>query len=91
MIALSGVKSPDDILELKAFLAQHNKANMKIVAKIETPEALKNLDAINSLADSLIFVFDKMEEDMKKNNLSREDLIKKIKKTGKPVLVSFIS
>jgi pyruvate kinase len=37
---------------------------MKIVAKIETPEALKNLDAINSVADSIIFVFDKIEEEI---------------------------
>ena len=33
MIALSGVKSPDDILELKAFLNEQNRWNMKIVAK----------------------------------------------------------
>jgi pyruvate kinase len=38
MIALSGVKTPDDILELKAFLNEQNRGNMKIVAKIETLE-----------------------------------------------------
>jgi pyruvate kinase len=34
---------------------------MKIIAKIETPEALTNIDAINKVADSVIFVFDKIE------------------------------
>ena len=91
MIALSGVKGPEDILELKAFLSQHNKWNMKIVAKIETPEGIKNLDAINAVADSIIFVFDKIEDEMIKLNVSKKDLIEKIKKTGKPVSVSFIS
>gem|GEM_PF-5905284 len=60
------------------------------MAKIETPEALKNLDIINKVADSVIFVFDKIEEDMIKLNLTRKELIERIKKTGKPVSVSFI-
>ncbi len=91
MIALSGVKSPEDVLELKLFLSQQNKWNMKVVAKIETNEWLKNLDAINAVSDSIIFVFDKIEEEMKKLDLSKKDLIEKIKNTGKPVSVSFIS
>lgn len=80
MIALSGVRDPDDILELKAFLTQQNKWNMKIVAKIETLEALKNLDIINKVADSVIFVFDKIEEEMKELNLTKKELIERIKK-----------
>ncbi|HOG15584.1 MAG TPA: pyruvate kinase [Candidatus Absconditabacterales bacterium] len=91
MIALSGVKSPDDILELKSFLSEQNKGNMKIVAKIETLEGLKNLDAINAISDSIIFVFDKITEEMKALKLTKEGLIKKIQSTGKPVAVSFIS
>jgi pyruvate kinase len=38
MIALSGVKTPDEVLELKAFLGEQNREKMKIVAKIETLE-----------------------------------------------------
>jgi pyruvate kinase len=91
MVSLSGVRTPEEILDLKAFLAEHNKWNMKIVAKIETPEALKNLDIINKVADSVVFVFDKIEDEMIKQNLSRKDLIKRIKDTGKPVSVSFMS
>jgi pyruvate kinase len=37
---------------------------MKIIAKIETAEALENLDAINLVADSVIFIFDKIEKEM---------------------------
>jgi hypothetical protein len=52
---------------------------------------LKNLDAINAISDSIIFVFDKITEEMKALKLTKEGLIKKIQSTGKPVAVSFIS
>jgi pyruvate kinase len=52
---------------------------MKIIAKIETPEALENLNAINMLADSVIFVFDKIKKEMDDKNITEEMLIKKIK------------
>ena len=90
MIALSWVRTPDDVLELKSFLRDCNRANMKIVAKIETPEALKNLDAINSVADSIIFVFDKIEEEIESKWLTKKGLIEKIKATWKPVSVTSI-
>lgn len=91
MVALSWVKSPDDIIELKSFLNEQNRWNIKIIAKIETPEALKNLDAINAVADSLIFVFDKIENEMAAKNFTPEQLIQKIKSTWKPVSVTYIS
>lgn len=89
MIALSGVRTPEDILELKSFMSQQHKWDMKIIAKIETPEALENLNAINLVADSVIFIFDKLEKKMKEMWVSQQDLIKRIKNTGKPVSVSF--
>lgn len=91
MISLSWVKSPDDILELKSFLNENNRWNIKIVAKIETPEAIKNLDAINAIADSVVFVFDKIEKEMTEKNLTPQWLIQKIKSTWKPVAVTYIS
>jgi len=38
-----------------------------------------------------VFVFDKMQEFMKKSKVSEEDLINKINNTGKPVSISFMS
>ncbi|HKL43723.1 MAG TPA: pyruvate kinase, partial [Candidatus Absconditabacterales bacterium] len=89
MIALSGVRSVEDVLELKSFLAQQSQEKMKIVSKIETPEALENIDSINKVSDSLIIVFDEIQDAMEKKGISQEDLIKKIKSTGKPVSISF--
>jgi len=89
MIALSGVRSMEDVLELKSFLTQQSQEKMKIVSKIETPEALENIDSINKVSDSLIIVFDEIQDTMEKKGISQEDLIKKIKSTGKPVSISF--
>lgn len=90
VMAPSLVKTRDDILELKAFLATKNAGNMKILAKIETEEALKNIDDILDISDGLIFVFEKIEKAMKAMKLNEEILIKKCKVLGKPAIVTFI-
>jgi len=90
IIAPSLVKTRDNILELKNFLATKKAEKMKILAKIETPEALKNIDDILDIADGVIFMFEKMEKTMKAMKLSEEVLIKKCKTLGKPAIVTFI-
>ena len=52
-VALSFVRSPDDILELKDILKRH-KSGMKVIAKIERPEALKFIDDIFSVSDMIM-------------------------------------
>ena len=47
-VALSFVKSADDILELKEILKK-KKPNILVIAKIEKPQALKNFDSILSV------------------------------------------
>jgi hypothetical protein len=42
---------------------------------------LRNLDAINAVADGIIFVFDKLEKDMEERNLTMQQLIERIKAT----------
>src|SRR5690606_19888764 len=52
-IALSFVRSAEDILELRKFIHKADK-NCKIVAKIEKPEALDNIDGIIEATDALM-------------------------------------
>ncbi len=89
IIAASMVTTRDNIVELKEFLKSKNAGNMKILAKIETEEALKNIDDILEISDGLIFVFDKIEKFMKAMKLNEEILIKKCKTMGKPAIVTF--
>ena len=89
-MAPSLVKSRDDIIELKQFLATKNADKMKILAKIETEEALENIDDLLDISDGLIFVFEKIEKAMKTLKLNEEILIKKCKTLGKPAIVTFV-
>lgn len=89
-MAPSLVKTRDDIIELKDFLKTKNAGNMKILAKIETEEALKNVDEILEISDGLIFVFEKIEKAMKAMKLNEEILVKKCKTVGKPAIVTFV-
>ncbi len=52
-IALSFVQKPEDIQEIKAIIAQKGK-NIPVVAKIEKPQAVDNLDAITNFCDAVM-------------------------------------
>ena len=89
-MAPSVVKTRDDIIELKDFLATKNADKMKILAKIETEEALENIDEILDISDGLIFVFEKIEKAMKALKINEEMLVTKCKVLGKPAIVTFV-
>ncbi|MEI6673266.1 MAG: pyruvate kinase [bacterium] len=90
VMAPSLVKTRDDIVELKQFLATKNADKMKILAKVETEEALENIDEILDISDGLVFVFEKIEKAMKNLKLNEEALINKCKVLGKPAIVTFV-
>ncbi len=90
VMAPSLVKTRDDIIELKNFLKTKNAGNMKILAKIETTEALENIDDLLDISDGLIFVFEKIEKAMKAMKLNEEMLVRKCKVLGKPAIITFV-
>ncbi|MBI5201432.1 MAG: pyruvate kinase [Elusimicrobia bacterium] len=52
-LALSFVRKPADLRDLKSWLARHG-SDIPVVAKIEMPEALTNIAAIIELADGIM-------------------------------------
>lgn len=90
MVIASMVKTPNDILELKGFLTSQNAEKMKIFAKIETEESLKNLADIVETADGVIIMWDKIAEAMKAKKMDERTLIKKCKVNWKPAIVTFV-
>ncbi|MBU0627139.1 hypothetical protein KKG31_02800 [Patescibacteria group bacterium] len=90
MVVASMVKTPENIDEMRQFLDTQNVGKMKVLAKIETPEALKNIDALIESADGIILMFDKISEQMKAKRIDERDLIQKCKVAGKPVIVTFV-
>ncbi|TDP60222.1 pyruvate kinase [Flavobacterium dankookense] len=53
-IALSFVRTPADLEELQDLIAKHSDHKIPIVAKIEKPEAVENIDKIVAFCDGLM-------------------------------------
>ncbi len=53
-IALSFVRTPADLEELQDLIAKHSNHKIPIVAKIEKPEAVENIDKIVAFCDGLM-------------------------------------
>ncbi|MDO8575621.1 MAG: pyruvate kinase [bacterium] len=88
-IALSFVRKSDDIKELRAILKKAN-SEAKIVAKIETPEALENIDDILEQADVLMVARGDLAIEIPAEDvpLVQKTLISKAHAYGKPIIVA---
>ena len=53
-MALSFVRTPKDLEELQELIAKHSDYKIPIIAKIEKPEALDNIDKIVAFCDGLM-------------------------------------
>ncbi|HSF16438.1 MAG TPA: pyruvate kinase [Vicinamibacteria bacterium] len=53
-IAMSFVRRKDDIEALRAFLREQGRDDVHVIAKIERPEAVEDLDAILTVADGVM-------------------------------------
>ena len=53
-IALSFVRTPADLEELQDLIAKHSAYKIPIIAKIEKPEAVENIDKIVAFCDGLM-------------------------------------
>ncbi len=88
-IALSFVRKEKDIRDLRKLVgAHHNKAH--IIAKIEKPEALDEMDAIIDSADGIMVARGDLgvEVEFQKVPLIQKSIIKKCIEKSKPVIVA---
>ena len=53
-LALSFVRTPKDLQDLQDLIAQHSDVKIPIIAKIEKPEAVENIDKIVAFCDGLM-------------------------------------
>jgi len=53
-IALSFVRNPEDLMQLQDLIMQHSDHKIPIIAKIEKPEAVENIDKIVAYCDGLM-------------------------------------
>ncbi len=88
-IALSFVRRPEDIRELRLIL-NGRECNAKIVAKIEKPEALERIDEIIRLSDVILIARGDLgvEMDLARVPTIQKAIAVKCRRAGKPVIVA---
>ncbi|MGR6087259.1 MAG: pyruvate kinase [Arcticibacter sp.] len=88
-IGLSFVRSAQDILELKSRIAAR-KMKTRVVAKIEKPEALRDLDNIIQAADAIMVARGDLgvEIAMEKVPVIQKNIVRKAISYSKPVIIA---
>ena len=88
-IGFSFVRSAKDVLELKNKIAEL-KGNAKVIAKIEKPEAVLDLDDILKAADAVMVARGDLGVEMPLESvpLIQKEIVKKSLKLSKPVIIA---
>jgi pyruvate kinase len=90
-IALSFVRDPKDIKSLRRLIKKYDpRSKVKIMAKIERPEAVSKIDKILNEVDGIMIARGDLgvEIDIEKVPIIQKDVITKCLKLGKPVVVA---
>jgi len=88
-VALSFVRRVEDIREIKRIIAERGK-DTRVIAKIEKPEAIVNIDEIIQASDALMVARGDLgvEVGMEQVPMIQKMLVEKSNKAGKPVIVA---
>ncbi len=89
-IALSFVKTPRDLQDLQELIAEHSEFKIPIIAKIEMPEALDNMDKIVAFCDALMVARGDLGVELPAHEvpLVQKELIRRAKTARIPVIVA---
>ncbi len=89
-IALSFVRNSNDIMDLKNLIDQHTVHKIPIIAKIEKPEAIENIDKIISYCDGLMVARGDLGVEIPPAEvpLIQKELVKRAKKARIPVIIA---
>ena len=89
-IALSFVRTPEDLRMLRDLIAQHSEYRIPVIAKIEKPEAVKNLDALIPYCDGLMVARGDLgvEIPMQEVPLFQKKLVRRAKRARIPVIIA---
>lgn len=88
-VALSFVRSPKDVKDLRALLAKH-KSDAHIISKIETKEAIENIDEIIALSDGIMIARGDLAIEVPAQDvpIHQKMIIEKCNQAGKPVITA---
>jgi pyruvate kinase len=88
-IGLSFVRNTEDIVDLKRIIAESNK-NARVIAKIEKPEAIDNIDGIIAATDGVMVARGDLgvEMPLEEVPLLQKMIVRKCRAASKPVIVA---
>ena len=89
-IALSFVRNSEDLIELQDLIKKHSEHKIPIIAKIEKPEAIENIDKIIRYCDGLMVARGDLgvEVPAAEVPLIQKNLVLKAKKARIPVIIA---
>ncbi|MEO8065546.1 MAG: pyruvate kinase [Candidatus Doudnabacteria bacterium] len=89
-VAMSFVKTSFDIAHLRQKIRRLTSRKVQIIAKIETPEALKNIERIIQASDAVMVARGDMALNINQTlvPLAQKNIVKKCLRYGKPVIVA---
>ena len=90
LIALSFVRTADDVLEVKKLLEEFGKPNIEVIAKIESKQGIENLDEILKVADGIMVARGDLGVEVQPElvPLYQKKMIKMANEVGKPVITA---
>ena len=89
-MALSFVRNPEDLMELQTLISEHSSYKIPIIAKIEKPEAVENIDKIIAYCDGLMVARGDLGVEVPAHQvpLIQKELVLKAKKARIPVIIA---
>ncbi|MDY0781220.1 pyruvate kinase [Tenacibaculum sp. IB213877] len=89
-IALSFVRNPEDLRMLRDLIKQKSQYRVPVIAKIEKPEAVENIDALIPYCDGLMVARGDLgvEVPMQEVPLIQKSLVQRAKKARIPVIIA---
>lgn len=89
-IALSFVRTPEDLRKLHDLIKQNSSHRVPVIAKIEKPEAVENIDALIPYCDALMVARGDLgvEIPMQEVPLIQKRLVQRAKKARIPVIIA---
>jgi pyruvate kinase len=88
-VALSFVRTADDIVELKRLIAEKG-THTKVIAKLEKPEAVKNIDEIIKVSDGIMVARGDLgvEVPLQRVPLIQKTIVEKCLAAAKPCIIA---
>lgn len=89
-MALSFVRTPEDLRMLRDLIAEHSEYRVPVIAKIEKPEAVANIDSLIPYCDGLMVARGDLgvEIPMQDVPLIQKKLVRRAKRARIPVIIA---